>query len=163
MASRITGELQVQMSAAARVGSHLQRVILHLGCRHATHKLRPVARHRRRLVLGAHARDIRKRPAHAISRHLELKVVPRLQQHRRTRLACPHQTLTNRAVRGLTKITALGVFGMCTATRKRNAHIGDGRAGQHAQVIALHGVGECQTLPVQIELVSRGHGAKLHA
>ena len=55
MASRITGELQVQMTAPARVGSHLQRVILHLGCRHATHKLRSVSRHRRRLVLGTHA------------------------------------------------------------------------------------------------------------
>ena len=52
---------------------------------------------------------------------------------------------------------------MRTAARERNAHIGDGRAGQHAQVIALHGVGECQTLPVKIELVGRGHGAKLHA
>ena len=30
MAGRVTGELQVQMSATARVGSHLQRVILHL-------------------------------------------------------------------------------------------------------------------------------------
>ena len=52
---------------------------------------------------------------------------------------------------------------MRAAARERNAHIGDGRAGQHAQVIALHGVGECQTLPVKIELVSRGYGAKLHA
>ena len=52
---------------------------------------------------------------------------------------------------------------MRTAARERNAHIGDGRAGQHAQVIALHGVGECQTLPVKIELIGRGHGAKLHA
>ena len=54
------------------------------------------------------------------------------------------------------------MFGMRTAARERNAHIGDGRAGQHAQVVALHGVGECQTLPVKIELVGRGHGAKLH-
>ena len=30
-------------------------------------------------------------------------------------------------------------------------------------MIALHGVSECQTLPVEIELVGRGHGAKLHA
>ena len=90
-------------------------------------------------------------------------MVPRLQQHRRARLARLHQTLANRAVRGLAKIAALGVFGMRTAARERNAHIGDGRAGQHAQVIALHGVGECQTLPVKIELVGRGHGAKLHA
>ena len=30
-------------------------------------------------------------------------------------------------------------------------------------MIALHGVGECQTLPVKIELVGRGHGTKLHA
>ena len=52
---------------------------------------------------------------------------------------------------------------MRTAARERNAHIGDGRAGQHAQVIALHSVGERQTLPVKIELVGRGHGAKLHA
>lgn len=55
MASRITGELQVQMPTTARVGSHLQRIILHLGCRNATHKLRPVSRHRRRLALGTHA------------------------------------------------------------------------------------------------------------
>ena len=151
------------MSATARVGSHLQRVILHLGCRYATHKLRPVARHRRRLVLGTHARGIRERPAHALPRHLELKAVPRLQQHRRAGLTRLHQTLANRAVRGLAKIAALGVFGMRTAARERNAHIGDGRAGQRAQVIALHGVGERQTLPVKIELVGRGHGAKLHA
>ena len=52
---------------------------------------------------------------------------------------------------------------MRTAARERNAHIGDGRAGQRAQVIALHGVGECQTLPVKIEFAGRGHGAKLHA
>ena len=52
---------------------------------------------------------------------------------------------------------------MRTAARERNAHIGDGRAGQHTQVIALHGVGERQTLPVKVELVGRGHGAKLHA
>ena len=30
-------------------------------------------------------------------------------------------------------------------------------------MIALHGVGERQTLPVKIELVGRGHGAKLYA
>ena len=90
-------------------------------------------------------------------------MVPRLQQYRRTRLARLHQTLANRAVRGLAKVTALGVFGMRAAARERNAHIGDGRAGQHAQVIALHGVGERQALPVQIELVSRGSGTKLHA
>ena len=52
---------------------------------------------------------------------------------------------------------------MRAAARERNAHIGDGRAGQHAQVIAFHSVGERQTLPVKIELVGRGHGAKLHA
>ena len=90
-------------------------------------------------------------------------MAPRLQQHGRAGLTRLHQTLTNRAVRGLAKVAALGVFGMRTAARERNAHIGDGRAGQHAQVIALHGVGECQTLPVKIELVGRGHGAKLHA
>ena len=90
-------------------------------------------------------------------------MVPRLQQHRRAGLTRLHQTLANRAVRGLAKIAALGMFGMRTAARERNAHIGDGRAGQHAQVIALHGVGECQTLPVKIELVGRGHGPKLHA
>ena len=151
------------MSATARVGSHLQRVILHLGCRHATHKLRPVSRHRRRLVLGTHARGIRERPAHALPRHLELKVVPRLQQHVCADLTRLHQTLANRAIRGLAKIAALGVFGMRAAARERNAHIGDGRARQHAQVVALHSVGECQTLPVKIELVGRGHGAKLHA
>ena len=55
------------------------------------------------------------------------------------------------------------MFGMRAAARERNAYIGDGRTGQHAQVIALHGVGERQTLPVQVELVGRGHGAKLHA
>ena len=148
MASRITGELQVQMAATTRVGSHLQRVILHLGCWHATHKLRSVSRHRRRLVLGTHARGIRERPAHALPRHLKLKVVPRLQQHRRAGLARLHQTLANRAVRGLAKIAALGVFGMRTPARECNAHIGDGRAGQHAQVIALHGVGKRQALPV---------------
>ena len=163
MASRIAGELQVQMPATARVGSHLQRVILHLGCRHATHKLRPVSRHRRWLVLGTHTRGIRERPPHALPRHLELKVVPRLQQHGRAGLTRLHQTLTNRAVRGLAKVAALGVLGMSAATRERNANIGDGRAGQHAQVIALHGVGERQTLPVKIELIGRGHGAKLHA
>lgn len=90
-------------------------------------------------------------------------MVPRLQQHRRTGLTRLHEPLANRAVRGLAKVAALGVFGMCTATCERNAHIGDGRAGQHAQVIALHSVGERQTLPVKIELVGRGHGAKLHA
>ena len=58
MARRIADELQVQMPTTTRVGSHLQRVILHLRCRHATHKLRPVARHRRRLVLGTHARSV---------------------------------------------------------------------------------------------------------
>ena len=163
MTGRVTGELQIQMPATARVGSHLQRVILHLGCRYATHKLRTVARHRRRLVLGTHARGIRERPAHALPRHLELKAIPRLQQHRRAGLTHLHQTLANRAVRGLAKIATLGVLGMSAATRERNANIGDGRAGQHAQVIALHGVGECQTLPVKIELVGRGHGTKLHA
>ena len=90
-------------------------------------------------------------------------MVPRLQQHRRAGLTRLHEPLANRAVRGLAKIAALGVFGMRAAARERNAHIGDGRAGQHAQVVALHGVGECQTLPVKIELVGRGHGAKLHA
>ena len=151
------------MTATARVGSHLQRIILHLGCRHATHKLRPVSRHRRRLVLGTHARGIRERPAHALPRHLELKVVPRLQQHDCAGLTRLHEALANRTVRGLAKIATLGVFGMRAAARERNAHIGDGRAGQHAQVIALHGVGERQTLPVKIELIGRGHGAKLHA
>ena len=58
MASRIAGELQVQMPATARIGGHLQRIILHLGCRNATHKLRPVSRHRRRLVLGTHTRGV---------------------------------------------------------------------------------------------------------
>ena len=163
MASRIAGELQVQMPTTARVGSHLQRIILHLGCRHATHKLRPVSRHRRRLVLGTHARGIRERPAHALPRHLELKAIPRLQQHGCAGLTRLHEPLANRAVCGLTKIAALGVLGMRTAARERNAHIGDGRAGQHAQVVALHGVGERQTLPVKIERIGRGHGAKLHA
>ena len=89
-------------------------------------------------------------------------MVPRLQQRVCADLARLHKTLANRAIRGLAKIAALGVFGMRAAARERNAHIGDGRARQHAQVVALHSVGECQTLPVKIELVGRGHGAKLH-
>ncbi len=101
------------------------------------------------------------RPTHP--RHLELKAIPRLQQYRRAGLTRLHESLANRAIRGLAKIAALGVFGMRAAARERNAHIGDRRAGQHAQVIALHGVGERQTLPVKIEFVGRGHGAQLHA
>ena len=163
MAGRIARELQVQMPAATRVGSHLQRIVLHLGCRHAAYELGAIVQHRRRLVLGTHTRGIRERTTHALPRNLELKAIPRLQQHRRTRLACPHESLANRAICRLAKVAALGVLGMRAAARECNAHIGDGRAGQHTQVIALHGIGERQTLPVQVELVSRGHGAKLHA
>ena len=41
--------------------------------------------------------------------------------------------------------------------------LGDGRACQNAQMLALHCVGQDETLPIQIELVYMAAGAELHA
>ena len=54
------------------------------------------------------------------------------------------------------------MLGMRAATRERDAHVGYGRAREHAQMLALHGIGERQALPIEVKLVGRGHGAKLH-
>ena len=52
---------------------------------------------------------------------------------------------------------------MRTARHERDAHISERSAHQHAQVVALHGIGQNQALPVAVKGILGAHAAKLDA
>ena len=54
------------------------------------------------------------------------------------------------------------MFGVRSASDERDAHIGEGHPGEHARMVALHGVAQGETLPVAIEVIFRAARAKLH-
>ena len=114
-----------------------------------------------RVHRAAHALHIGHGASDVLGRDFEAEIVVWLQQHVR-RL---HQPLSDRTVRRLPEVAALGVLEMRASRDQSDLHVGQRRAGQHAGVLALKDVREDQALPVQREVVGghRGHGANAAA
>ena len=64
-----------------------------------------------------------------------------------------HQPLAQGPVGGLPEVAAFGVLQMGPASSQSNFHIGDGRAGEHAQVGLFLEMGENQPLPGSLQNV----------
>ena len=61
---------------------------------------------------------------------------------------------------GLAEVAALGVLDVGAAGEDADAHISDGGASEHADMLLLHQVGEDEALPVQIQHVLTAQAAK---
>ena len=64
------------------------------------------------------------------------------------------------AIGGLAEVAALGVLHVGAAGEDADAHIGDGGAGEDADVLLLHQVGEDEPLPVQVQHVLTAQAAE---
>ena len=98
-----------------------------------------------------------------VLRHFQTEAVPRFKQTAIALLLRFHQALAHRTVGGLAEIAAFRVLQMRTARQQRDSHIGDRRAGEHAQMLAFLEMLHDEALPVAVEHVLAAHGGVCHA
>ena len=155
----VTLHLTGEATQTLGVGSQLRRIIAQCGGGAAAGQDGEFAVRFGCVKLRAHALQVGDGTTHGGLRHFQPEVVPRLQQDG-LRL---HQTLPHGTVGGLTEVAALGVFLVGAACGQGDFDIGNGRAGQHAQMLLFQQVGEHQSLPVAVELVLRAVGEQLQS
>ena len=158
-AGRVAAQSAAQPSPSAGVGRDLARVAAQSLDRREAGEHRFPADRFRCVRRAAHRGKVGHRAAHALRRQLQTEVVKRFEQH----ALGLHQTLPHGAVGRLPEVAALGVLEMGAAREQRDFHVGQRAAGQHAGVRALGKVRQDQPLPVEIQLVRRTGGGKLHA
>ena len=105
----------------------------------------------RRLKCAVHALNIAHCTADAFVRQLEREIVIRLEQNA-LRL---HQTVAHSAVGRFTEIAAFGMLDVGASGDECDVHIGQRRAGQHAEMRLLREVRQNKPLPVEVEFIGR--------
>ena len=143
LAPGIAGQLQGVLLQARRRGKALE----HCGIPHGFGGIE----------LPAHALQVGDSPAHLGGGQLDAHLIPGLQQQ----AFGLHQALPHRPVGGLAEIAPLGVLEMSPAGHQRDAHIGDGAAGEHPQMLLFGQMGHHQPLPVFVQLILGAVGGKL--
>ena len=132
-----------KLPPAASVGGELQAVV-------------PEAGHRgparqdggglsvRQIELPVHGPQVADGAARLVGGDLQTEAVPGLQQH----ALGLHEALAQRPVGGLAEVAALGVLQVRPARQQRDAHVGQRRAGEDAEVLTLRQVRQDEPLPV---------------
>ena len=143
--------LERERKPALSVGvlQQLLGVAAHFGNRRGAGEHAGVGALLRRLKAAVKPLNIVHGSAEIFRRHLQHKIIDRLQQDALgTAQALPHG-----AVGRLPKVAALGVLGVRLAGNERDLHIGYRRAGEHAEVCFFIQMGQNQPLPVFVEQV----------
>ena len=110
-------------------------------------------------MFSSHGVHVGNRPPRLFRRNLQRVFVIRFQKHT-LRL---HQPLPDCPVGCLPEVAPFGVLEVRPAGGKRNLHIGDGRAGQHPEMLFFLQMGKDQPLPVEIQFVCAAAAVKLHS
>ena len=151
------------MATAVRVRVHVHRIVTHFGYRRRAVQHHVFAVAGRRVERARHALDVGHRMSDHVLRHFQTEAVPRFKQTAIALLLRFHQALAYRAVGGLAEIAAFRVLQMRTARQQRDSHIGDRRAGEHAQMLAFLEMLHDEALPVAVEHVLAAHGGVCHS
>ena len=150
---------QRDASAALGIGGQLLRVAAQGRDRRDAAQQRLIPLRLRRLEFSVHLLDIAHRPPDVFGRQEDAEIVIGLEKH----ALCLHQALPHGAVGGLPEIAALGMLQMRASRDQRDAHIGDRRAGQHADMLALEKMRQDQPLPIAPEHLLGAGGGEMQA
>ena len=110
----------------------------------------------RRVAATVHLLHIGHGTANALDGQFHGKVIAGFQQD----ALCLAQTVPHRPISGLTEVTAFGVLDAGPSAEHRDLHIGDGRAGKHAQMLFFFQMGQDESLPVQVKIIGGTQGIK---
>ena len=163
VARLIAGELKGDPSLATRVFGELQGVVAELRRGNLACEPGLVAHLLGRAEASGHPREVRHRTADLVRGQLELKRVPRLQQHAFSELTGGHERLSHCAVSRLPEVAALGVLKVRAASNEGYANVGHGRTGENANELSFLRVRENEALPVAVKIILGVLGAKRHA